>query len=95
MFKNWLDKAIAKMDEISINEESPRKGEKRTFARIDETFFSFKLEGGPKHSELLVATAKIREGSLLFTKFLIFQEKMLETHFLYHVNGFYQMHLMI
>jgi hypothetical protein len=49
------------MNEIASNDESPKKADKRTF-KIDESYFSFQLEGGPKHSELLMANAKIREG---------------------------------
>lgn len=63
VLKNWLDRAKSKMSEISNKDESPRKGEKKSFTEIDETFFTFELEGGPKHSELLVASGKIREGT--------------------------------
>jgi hypothetical protein len=65
VLKNWLDKAKSKMNEISLKDESPRKGEKRSFTQIDETYFTFELEGGPKHTELLVASARIKEGIYL------------------------------
>ncbi len=40
----------------------PQKTEKKIFD-YDESYFTFKLEGGPKHSEPLIANARIAQGS--------------------------------
>lgn len=57
--KNFIDNAKRKINEKN---ESPTKlGLKN--AQFDENFINFELEGGPKHSELLVASCKIKEGT--------------------------------
>lgn len=70
MLKNWLDKAKNKMNEISSNDESPRKIDRRSL-NIDESYFQFELEGGPKHSDLLIANAKVRSGIVTLIRSII------------------------
>lgn len=60
-FKGFLEKAKKKAeqfaDEIAIKPTNQKPIE------FNETFFTFKVEGGPKHTEMLVAGAKIKEGT--------------------------------
>ena len=60
--KSFLDNAKRKINEI--NDSPPTKGLSKS-NQFDESYFNFQLEGGPKYSELLVASCKIKEGTLL------------------------------
>jgi hypothetical protein len=59
-FKNFLDKAKKKAEQFA--EEIAIKPTEKKLIEYNETFFSFKVEGGPKHTDMLVAAAKIKEG---------------------------------
>ncbi len=59
-FKNFIDRAKKQINE-RVKDDSPVKIGKNE-AQFDESFFTFQLQGGPKHTELLVASARIRDG---------------------------------
>jgi len=62
MIKNLLGKAKSVLDEVESTLKSPDSSESKHF-NYDETYFTFSLTGGPIHTELLNASAKIRQGT--------------------------------
>lgn len=79
MIKNLLGKAKSVLDEVESTLKSPDSAESKHF-NYDETYFTFSLTGGPIHTELITASAKIRQGilfSLIFPSH--FQATRLET----------------
>lgn len=62
MLQNFLVKAKSVIEDMdrtlteTANPKSPTKFE------YDDSFFTFQLEGGPIHSEVLTASARIKYG---------------------------------
>ena len=62
MFKNLLDKAKSSIENIDITLKNGNNPKAKKLLEYDANYFTFTLEGGPLHTTIVKATAKIKAG---------------------------------